>query len=344
MRNVNFTELLAAKFNLLPTAIYDAFPSVLFGRLLVLSVKLGVFESLNKREQSSEELASSLSLPLKSVDVILPALTATKYLRKNGEGYSPAPQARKWLVKSSPHYIGNFLSYVELLHSHWMYLEETLKQGKPPRSYAEFFTGKEWETYTLGMMDLAKLIMPHVLPKLKLPAHARTLLDICGSHGLYSIELLKRHPHLSATIADFPQVLETTKGIVTKQQLEHRISLLPCDVTKTIFKSQQYDVVLAFNTIHGFDRERNESFLRAIASTLKPKGKLFILDQFSDERTAGVERMLPLMVGVNLLNEIGGNVYRFEEIRLWCEAVGLCQVGHSNLTLPGVSLVSASKP
>ncbi|MBI1806618.1 MAG: methyltransferase domain-containing protein [Ignavibacteria bacterium] len=343
MRSFTYKELLASQFNLLPIAIYDAFPSVLFGRLLVVATKLGVFESLSEREQTSAELASSLSLPLKSIELMLPPLTATHYLKNNGVRYALAPQAAKWLTKSSPHYIGNFLAYIELLHSHWIYLEKTLKQGNPPKVYPEFFTMKEWETYTLGMMDLAKLIMPRLMPKLRLPTDVRTLLDVCGSHGLYSIELVKRHPNLTATIADFPQVLETTKGIISKHKLQHRISLVPCDVTRTTFKSEEYDIVLAFNIIHGFDKEGNKRFLQSIASALRLKGKVFILDELSDERSSGVNRVLPLMVGLNLLNEIGGSVYSFEEVRAWCEQAGLHHVQHHPLSLPGVSLVSASK-
>src|SRR5439155_1084403 len=134
--------------------------------------------------------------------------------------FSLAPQASKWLVKSSPQYIGNFLAYIELLQVHWMHLEETIK-GKPPKTYVETFTKNEWHTYTMGMMDLARLIMPHLLPKLHIPSGAKSLLDVAGSHGLYSIELCRRYPQLEATIADFPEVLGTTRTIVADNRLQN---------------------------------------------------------------------------------------------------------------------------
>jgi hypothetical protein len=343
MRTFTLTERLAARFNFLPTAIYDTFPAVLFGRVLVLSTRLGVFESLNRRSQTSNELATSLHLHPEAIKLILPPLVTASYLTKQGETYTLAPQSKKWLVQSSAHYLGNFIAYIELLHSHWITLEETFTSGKPPRTYVETFTEQEWNIYTLGMMDLAKLIIPHIMPKMELPSTARRLIDVCGSHGLYSIELCKRYKNLTATIADFPQVLHTTQALIEKDHLEERITLFPCDVMKTEFKKDEYDVALAFNIIHGFNAETNATFLRSISSALKRGGIFYILDQLKDETKRGIGKMLPLLVGVNLLNEIGGSVYSFGEVTSWCKAAGFGSIQRCKTRLPGVHLIKAIK-
>jgi len=49
------------------------------------------------------------------------------------------------------------------------------------------------------------------------------------------------------------------------------------------------------------------------------------------------------MVGVNLANEIGGNVYSFEEVASWCRTAGLTEIHRYRLRLPGVHLIRASK-
>jgi hypothetical protein len=51
-----------------------------------------------------------------------------------------------------------------------------------------------------------------------------------------------------------------------------------------------------------------------------------------------------LMVGLNVLNEIGGSVYTFERISKYCTDAGLQDVRLHRLRLPGVSLVRAEKP
>ena len=341
MTGFRIKERVAARLNLLPEALYDAFPAVLFGRVLVIASRLGLFDELDRRAQTAEEISRSLDLPLESAGLMLTSLNAAGYLKKRKAGYSLAPQSAKWLAGSSPHSLAHFLEYLDLLHAHWLTLEDSLRRGRPLKTYVETFSGDEWRIYTDGMMDLAKMILPRLLPKLVLPPGARSLLDLGGSHGLYAIELCRTHPGLKATIADFPAVLSRTGEIIREYGLGDRVTLLPCDITDASFRP--HDVVLAFNILHGFRREVNRSLLKKIASALNPGGSLLILDFFKNDRSRGVARMLPLMVGVNLLNEIGGTVYGSGEVRTWCLEAGLVRVKRRRLPLPGLGLISASR-
>ncbi len=343
MGTFTLNESLLASLNILPRAIYDAFPAVLFGRMLVISTRLGVFDTLDEQAQTCSELARRLKVHPKGMALICDALTASHYLKKHGEKYSLSAQSKKWLVQSSPSYLGNFFAYIDLLYSHWLNLEETLKQGKPPTTYVQSFNENEWKIYTSGMMDLAKLLLPYLIPKIDIPVHARSLLDVGGSHGLYAMEVCKRHPLLHATIADFPQVLAITQQFVHEHHVENRVALMPCDLTTTAFEPEKYDVVFVFNIVHGFNHETNKKLFSVISSSLKPQGVVYIMDQFKESRASGVRRLLPLMVGLNLLNEIGGNVYTFQEIKAICTDAGLSPVKLTRLITPGVSLITAKR-
>ena len=54
--------------------------------------------------------------------------------------------------------------------------------------------------YQEGMRDLSINVAKEVASKIPVPKDATAMLDIGGSHGLFSIELCKRHPRLSSTI------------------------------------------------------------------------------------------------------------------------------------------------
>ncbi len=289
------------------------------------------------------EVAGALGLPGQSAGLLLSSLHAGGYLKKRGGCYSLSPQASKWLVRRSPSYLGNFLGYIELLQGRWMNLEESLRKGTAAKAYPSAFSPEEWRIYTDGMMDLAGLLMPAAMPLLSLPPGARSLLDLGGSHGLYSIELCTRYPGLSATIADLPPVLERTREIVAGHGLSDRITLLECDMTLSHFGVERHDAILMFNIVHGFRPDDNLTILAAARTALKNNGALFILDQFESERSHGEERLLPLMVGINLLNEAGGNVYRKETVLEWCSAAGLSPAGSHRLSLPGVGLLKLVK-
>jgi len=115
-------------------------------------------------------------------------------------------------------------------------------------------------------------------------------------------------------------------------------------VTASELPRSSFDAVLAFNIIHGFDSGTNDRFVRSIVNSLVSGGIVYFLDQFKKNGTRGVRSVLPLAVGINLMNEIGGSVYGVEELKAWCARAGLSSFRHRELLLPGVGLASAVKP
>lgn len=343
MRTYSIKEYALGRLNFLPYAMYDAFPSVLLGRVVVLASRLGVFNALSSQPMTPEEISAKLKLNIEGTKHVLRVLESSGYVKKRMGKFQLTSQSKKWLVSSSPNYIGNFLGYIGLLHDHWTRLEETIRAGEPPVTYVESFDEKEWEIYTLGMMDLAQFMIPCVLPKIKLKRNQGRLLDLGGSHGMYSIELCRRHSQLHATVADFPQPLAVAKKIVRLHSMEERVTLMPVDLAELKLDHDAYDVVLAFNIVHGFRQEANQEIFTAISSTLKRNGHLYILEQLVDDRSSGLNRLLPAVVGLNLMNEIGGSAYSFDDIKRWCDLAGLSNIRLHRVHLPGVSLVSASK-
>ena len=105
---------------------------------------------------------------------------------------------------------------------------------------------------------------------------------------------------------------------------------------------QSQDAILLFNIVHGFTEEENRSLVGRAMGALKRGGKLYILDQLrGDRKRSKLSRFMPLMVGLNLLNETGGNSYSFEEVESWC---GLAtRIRRKRLRLPCVVLVEATR-
>jgi hypothetical protein len=106
-----------------------------------------------------------------------------------------------------------------------------------------------------------------------------------------------------------------------------------------------YDIVLAFNIIHGLKRSENSSLIKKIARSLSKGGTVFIMDQVRDQRNgSGLSRLIPAVVGLNLFNEIGGNAYTYSEIRAWCIEADLVDFSSKQLRVPGVAIIQARKP
>ena len=335
--NISLFERLLHRLHLLPTPVVDAFGSVVFGRALTIAVRRGVFEALAHTTRIAEEVARATSLSLQGTELLLESCVVAGYISAGNGRYSLTSEARKWLVKDSPFFLGNLIRYFETLYERWGYLEHSLEHGSPPRRYYEKFTAEDWKMYVYGMRDLARLLMDDVMRKMALQNRALSLLDLGGSHGLYAMECCRRYPTLSATIIDFGEALEHTKEIVGQDGMNGRVQLCAADFTQIELPPLQ-DCVLLFNVIHGLRDDENRRLIQRVLNTLKPGGKLYILDQLREERRrTGLAQFMPLMVGLNLLNEIGGNTYSFEQVKAWCAGAG--RVRRMRLRLPGVTLV-----
>jgi ubiquinone/menaquinone biosynthesis C-methylase UbiE len=334
-------ERILHRLHLLPAPIMDAFGSIIFGRVLTVAVRRGVFEVVASASRSVKEIAEATQLDARAVGLMAEALCAAGYLQREGTGYIASAEGKKWLVQSSPHYLGNLVRYFETLYSRWERFEYALEHGKPERPYFDLFTEEDWRVYVYGMRDLAKLLLPHVESRLVLHGTPESLLDLGGSHGLYAIELCRRYPTLRAVVADFAPALVHTRQIAAAEAMTERIAVLEGDFRHVPFPAS-LDAVLMFNLVHGFRDDENRSLITRAYAALKTGGKLFILDQMQDgRRRSQLATLIPLMVGLNMLNEIGGTVYAVEEVERWCSAFS--SVRHHRLRLPGVVLIEAVK-
>jgi cyclopropane fatty-acyl-phospholipid synthase-like methyltransferase len=330
--------------NRLPVPIFDAFAAVLLGKALIVCNSYGVFEVLHGSGHLPAELGKKVGLSTQGVEILLRTLEAGGYVRRSGNQYWNSRLADRWLTRKSPYYLGNLVQYFDSLFSRLDHLAETAQRGEPVKPYFEYFKEKDWETYTYGMMDLARLLMPEVLRVIQLPRTARRLLDIGGSHGLFSIELCRIHPGLTADVFDLHEVSKVGERITRDFQMSSRVVHRSGDFMKDNFGSG-YDIVLAFNVIHGLKRSENSSLMRKISEALDAEGTLFIMDQVISRTNSGsLSHVIPAAVGLNLFNEIGGNAYTFSEIRGWCAEAGLVDCSFKKLRVPGVAIIQTRKP
>jgi DNA-binding MarR family transcriptional regulator len=329
--------------NRLPVPIFDAFAGVLLGRALMVCNSYGVFEALQDSPHLPAELAKKVGLSIQGVEVLLRTLEAGGYVKRRGNYYRNSRVAEHWLTRKSPHYLGNLVQYFDSLFSRWVHLAETAQRGEPVKPYFEYFRDEDWATYTYGMMDLARLLMPEVLRVIQVPRTARRLLDIGGSHGLYSIELCRIHPGLIAEVLDLEEVSRVGQKIVQDLQMPSCVVHRTGDFKSADF-GNEYDIVLAFNIIHGLKRPENSSLMKKISGALNVGGTLFIMDQVRDRtNSSSLSHLIPAAVGLNLFNEIGGNAYTFSEIQGWCVEAGLVDCRFKKLRVPGVAIIQARK-
>jgi len=75
------------------------------------------------------------------------------------------------------------------------------------------------------MRAQANVLAPLLGRAIPVPAGARAMLDIGGSHGYFSVILCRRHPGLRATVLDLPSAVEHAAPLLAKEGMGDRVVL-----------------------------------------------------------------------------------------------------------------------
>lgn len=168
------------------------------------------------------------------------------------------------------------------------------------------------------------------------------MLDVGGGHGLYSIELCRRNPEVTAAVFDLPVALERANDNCRAGGLDGRVSLLPGDYREDDL-GNGYDVALLFNIIHAHRPEENIQLLRKVAAALAPNGRVVILDQMGDKAFGPVTRAANSLIALAYFILLGGQTFTSEEVEGWLREAGLAVVSRKSLLkAPGTILLTAA--
>jgi SAM-dependent methyltransferase len=303
-------------------------------RVIQTAVELAIFDALESSAATAAAVANRLKLEPKATELLLNALASLELLHKRAEYFSLTEAAAKYLLKSSPQYVGAMIRFESSLWTCWEKLPEAIRSGqpvRPPNMYQD--DAAETEIFINAMDSLVK-----ARGDAEVTANAidwsgiAELLDLGSGPATYPIALCQRFPKLRATIFDLPGTLAITERYVREAGMAERIRLIAGDYRKEPIPGS-YDVIFLSNIIHGESFENNRSLIRKLVSNLKPGGQIVIKDHILDDSrtTPPIGAIFSLLM---LLTTESGRCYSFNEIKSWMEQAGLSQVRQIDLPPP----------
>ena len=238
--------------NLGPGPILDLY-GPLAAKSVLVALRLGLFEALASEPQRPEELAQRLGADARGLRLLLELLEALGYVRGRGSRFRNTATTTKWLLAESPTGIADLFEFFEEMQQRWDVLEGALRTGKPIRRSAEWFDAHpgSWDRYHAGLRAVARLGAPEIIARVRIPAGARKLLDLGGSHGCYSIAFCCRHPGLSAIVLDWAQARDVAEKTIAAEGMGERVSFLAADLWQDEYPGD-CDIVLLFNLVRVF--------------------------------------------------------------------------------------------
>jgi SAM-dependent methyltransferase len=341
-RAENLMERIALMANLAPRPLLDTQIAFTAARAIMVAAETGIFEALGKAEQDAETIARECGTNERATRQLLDCLVGIGYANwRDGKYGLPAP-LRKWLLRSSPGSIVNKLAYESL---EWDFVGKTgdfVRTGKALAVH-EGFSKRDWAVYQDAMRDVAANPAVELAKRLPVPPGATRLLDIGGSHGLFSTELCKRHPALAATILELPGAVDRASEIAQRDGLGDRVTYRVGNALTDDLGEEMFDVVMANNFVHGFSSEQNVGLAKRVARALSPGGVYAIGDFLRPSHPGaggGVAAVMDLFFA--LVNASG--TWALEEIVSWQRDAGLEPMKPIRFpSLPGWASAPAAK-
>ncbi|WP_316899868.1 methyltransferase [Pseudodesulfovibrio indicus] len=243
-------------------------------KALMAAVDLKLFDRLSGRSVDSAALAAEAGLVSERLEPVLDILAALGLLYGEGGCYTNTPLAEEFLVSGSPLYQGDYLAVTAGFYS------------SIERSIGDLLAGAEVDREGTDRGWSAERIMDGTAQNARwsgagavagvaasLPGFAsfRTMCDIGGNHGLYTMGILDRNPALCGTIFDLPSVAEQAAGRFERFGYGDRAAAVGMDFRKDSLPEAGFDLAVASHVLYAF-RDDLPGALRKIADGLKPGG------------------------------------------------------------------------
>ena len=339
----NPVERVVARLNLAPRPLVETQMAFTLARLVMVGVKLGVFDSLADGPAEAAEIAKRCETSEVGTEKLLFALTGAGYLQAQNGGYELTPVSRKWLLRDSPN---SLVDKMLFQFYEWDYMElseEYVRTGRPYELHSQI-NEDEWDSYQRGMRSMANTVAGEAIRRMPVPKDATEMLDIGGSHGYYSVALCRKYDGLRSTILDLPQAVEAAAPLLAAEGMGDTVVHRAGDALKEDLGEGTYDLVLIAQLVHHFSEEQNRELAARVARALRPGGVYAVLDEFRPRTPKDAGQLGALLEFYFALTSQSGT-WPVEQITDWQRAAGLRPRRPINFrTVPGVGIQAAEKP
>ena len=330
-------RILFQSTNQAPGPLLDLLGTLGFQAVLA-ALRLGIFPALSERPQDTAALASSLELDERGTSVLLAALEPLGYVAREGDGapWRITEMTRRWILDPKGPQLGDLFAYFDDMAARWAQLPEAIRSGKPALSLEDWYAQRPggWRVYHAGMRAVARLLAPEVLSRLRLARPPERLLDLGGSHGLFSARLCQKYPQLSATIYDHEGAREIARETAQAEGVDDRCFFVAGDfVTQEI--EPGFDLVLCCSVARTLPADVFRAVLGKVARAMTFGGTLVVLDQLEAHPSSALRRANARLIELELFSASPGTVHSVEELSSWMTEAGFSVPRHVRLRRAG---------
>ena len=170
-----------------------------------------------------------------------------------------------------------------------------------------------------------------VVPLLDL-AGSKTLLDVGGGPGTYSVLIAQAYPKVNCTVLDLPEVVNIADELIEQQGMGKRIGTLPGDYRTMAFPAGN-DTVNFFGVLHQESPDSIRALLKNAYASLNPGGVVNVMDMMTD--CSHTKPKFSALFSVNVaLTTDSGWVFSDSELNEWMRDAGFVDFTVRSLPSP----------
>jgi hypothetical protein len=333
-------ERIALIANLAPRPLLDTQIAFTAARAIMVAAEIELFEALGRGDQTAETAAAFCKTDPRATKHLLHCLVGIGYASWRGGKFSLPSPMRKWLLKSSPNSVVGKLTFQAIEWDIVGKIGDFVRSGKS-LDFHENMSPQEWRLYQDAMRDVAANPAVELAKRMPVPRGATRLLDIGGSHGLYSAELCKRHPALVATILELPGAVDRATEIAQREGLGSRVQHRIGNALSDDLGESTFDMVMINNLVHHFTPEQNADLALRVARSLA-SGGVYAIGDFLRAPYPGAGGGVPAVMDLYFALTSASGTWTLDEITSWQCGAGLAPMKAIQFqSLPGwVSLPS----
>jgi len=252
-------------------------------RGIYVATKLEIAEHLQEGPTSIQELASLSQSNPDSLYRLMQMLAGFGIYEEGPQNVFSNTETSRLLIKTSPDTLHALsLFYGEDIHKSWSELFSSIQTGTPAFEHSfkqpvfSFFKDnpKRAALFQEAMKEKSKAVIQSALSNYDFGQYS-SICDVGGGYGQFIQALLQKHPNLSGTVFELPEVIEKIK----EQNLifeNSRCQLMAGDFFVSIPRGKE--AYLLKSVIHDWEDTKAEQILKNCHRAMDSNSRLLIVE------------------------------------------------------------------
>jgi hypothetical protein len=310
---------------------------------------LDLFTKLAEQPRSLEEICRDLDVVERPASALMHLVEAWGLVRVEDGRYVPTEIARRHLVRGTPESLVPYFASLKerptvrdtldvLRYSNTSVWRERREQDKA--KWSELMQRSDFaEFYTAGMDSRGSILGPALAEIIDLSGRKR-LLDVAGGSGIYAANVVRRHPHIEASVLERPPVDDAARKLLERQGFGGRIGVIGADMFADPLP-RGFDVHLYSHILHDWPLPKVRELVAKSFNALEPGGMIAIYSAHMGEEH-GPPAVAEYSVLMMYLYE--GRCYAVPEMEQVLTEAGFRDVRFTPSPVGSRSLITANKP